>query len=64
MLKTKTERAKAISALKAGHMDERVSEYWPAMATVIFTMTNQDPAKRPSASEMLGAGLFGNNSHV
>ena len=61
MFKTNMERAKAISALKHGHMDERVSEYWPEMATVISTMTNQDPTKRPLASEILGAGLFGNS---
>lgn len=59
VLKTDYERSKVITKLKEkGDLDPDWTERWPSIAEWIRLLVDKDPAKRPSAEELLNSSLF------
>lgn len=59
VLKTDYERSKVITRLKEkGDLDPDWTERWPSIAEWIKRLVDKDPAKRPSAEELLNSSLF------
>lgn len=56
--RTHMEKAKVIGELKKGQIAKEFAAKWPKLAALAKRMTDSDPDKRPSASEIAESGLF------